>query len=120
MLDNRLDKALRQQFGPRSERAGPRRRQVTSGADTVEAPAGTPGHGRQVLPEHLPRERREYDFTEVERRCPSYGQPRACIGEHVSEQLDYRPASYFVVQHVRKTYAGPSIAEYFEPLESCN
>lgn len=100
-LRQRLDQALRQQFGPRSERARPR---AESGA-AADAPAGTPGHGRQVLPAHLPRERVEYDLTEAERCCPSCGRPRACIGEQVSEQLDYRPASYFVVQHAKKTYA---------------
>lgn len=102
-LRQRLDRALRQQFGPRSERARPRRR-VGSGADAAAA-TGTPGHGRQALPEHLPRERVEYDLTEAERRCPSCDRSRVCIGEQVSEQLDYRPASYFVVQHARKTYA---------------
>jgi transposase len=104
-LRRRLDQALRQQFGPRSERARPRRQRAGSGADAADAPGGTLGHGRQVLPDHLPRERVEYDLTEAERRCPSCGRPRACIGEQVSEQLDYRPASYFVVQHAKKTYA---------------
>ncbi len=104
-LRQRLDQALRQQFGPRSERLRPRRQRAEPGDDAADAPAGTPGHGRQLLPEHLPRERVEYDLTEAERRCPSCGRSRACIGEQVSEQLDYRPASYFVVQHARKTYA---------------
>jgi transposase len=104
-LRQRLDQALRQQFGPRSERARPRRQRDESRAEATNDTAGAPGHGRQVLPEHLPRERVEYDLTEAERRCPSCGRPRACIGEQVSEQLDYRPASYFVVQHVKKTYA---------------
>src|SRR5262249_44677640 len=81
----------------------PRRQRAET--DAADVSAGAPGHGRQVLPEHLPRERVEYDLTEAERRCPACGRPRACIGEQVSEQLDYRPASYFVVQHARKTYA---------------
>jgi transposase len=68
---------------------------------------------RQSLPEHLPRERVEYDLAEADKPCPCCGGPRVCIGEQVSEQLDYHPASYFVVQHARKTYAcrscdGPS------------
>jgi transposase len=65
------------------------------------------------LPAHLPRERIEYDLPEADKPCPCCGEPRVCIGEQVSEQLDYLPASYFVVEHVRKTYAcrscdGPS------------
>jgi transposase len=63
------------------------------------------GHGRQPLPEHLPRERVVYDLAEADKPCPCCGGPRVCIGEQVSEQLDYHPASYYVVEHVRKTYA---------------
>src|SRR5262249_20707076 len=30
---------------------------------------------------------------------------RDCIGEQASEQLDYEPAHYFVLRHIKKTYA---------------
>jgi len=100
-LRQRLDQALRHQFGPRSERTRPRRLPPEETAAT----AAPEGHGRHALPAHLPRERVVYDLTEAEKHCPGCGQPRVCIGEQVSEQLDYRPASYFVVQHVKKTYA---------------
>jgi transposase len=49
----------------------------------------------------MPRERVAYDLAEADRPCPCCGGPRARIGE----QLDYRPASYFVIQHARKTFA---------------
>jgi transposase len=101
-LRQRLDLALRHRFGPRSERTRPRRPPPPEETATTAAPEG---HGRHPLPTHLPRERVVYDLTEAEQRCPGCGQPRICIGEQVSEQLDYRPASYIVVQHVRKTYA---------------
>jgi transposase len=101
-LRHRLDQALRHQFGRRSERTRLRCPQAEPKGDS---PAPPPGHGRQTLPEHLPRERVVYDLTEAERLCPCCGQPRTCIGEQLSEQLDYRPASYFVVQHLKKTYA---------------
>ncbi len=111
-LRHRLDQMLREQFGRRSERTRPRRPAKLAG-DGGERPVSRPGHGRQALPAHLPRERVEHDLTEAEKSCPSCGRPRTCIGEQVSEQLDYRPASYFVVQHARKSYAcrqcdGPS------------
>jgi transposase len=112
-LRHRLDQALRLHFGRRSERSRPRRARVPwDQADRGEA-ASRPGHGRQLLPAHLPRERVVYDLSEADKPCPCCGQPRVCIGEQVSEQLDYRPASYFVVQHAKKTYAcrscdGPS------------
>jgi transposase len=101
-LQARLDGLLRWRFGPRSERT-----RTPPPTTTPETPAATDaaGHGRQALPAHLPRQRVEYDLTEAEQLCPCCGRPRACIGAQVSEQLDYQPASYFVLQHVKKTYA---------------
>src|SRR5262249_21011840 len=88
-----------------SERSRPRRARVPRGDQGEGGKATRPGHGRQPLPDHLPRERVVYDLAEVDRPCPCCGRPRVCIGEQVSEQRAYRPASYFVLQHVRKTYA---------------
>ena len=113
-LRHRLDQALRLHFGQRSERSRPRRARVPRrGEGEGEAAELRPGHGRQPLPAHLPRERVVYDLPEADKTCPCRGGPRVCIGEQVSEQLDYHPASYFVVQHVKKTYTchscdGPS------------
>lgn len=101
-LRHRLDQALRHQFGQRSERTRLRCPQAEPKGDSSAAP---PGHGRQTLPEHLPRERVIYDLSDAEKLCSCCGQQRTCIGEQISEQLDYHPASYFVVQHVKKTYA---------------
>ena len=42
---------------------------------------------------------------EAEKLCPCCGRVRDCIGEQTSEQLDYEPAHYFVVRHIKKTYA---------------
>ena len=112
-LRHRLDQALRLHFGQRSERSRPRRARVPRDPHERDESGSRPGHGRQSLPEHLPRERVEYDLAEADKPCPCCGGPRVCIGEQVSEQLDYRPASFFVVQHARKAYAcrscdGPS------------
>jgi transposase len=112
-LRDRLDQALRLHFGRRSERSRPRRARVPRGEEGEGAKATRPGHGRQPLPAHLPRERVVYDLAEADKPCPCCGGPRVCIGEQVSEQLDYRPASYYVLQHVRRTFAcrscdGPS------------
>jgi transposase len=101
-LRHRLDQALRQQFGRRSERMRMRCPRAEPKGDSSAAP---PGHGRQTLPEHLPRERVIYDLSDAEKLCSCCGQQRTCIGEQISEQLDYHPASYFVVQHIKKTYA---------------
>jgi transposase len=104
-LRHRLDQALRLHFGRNSERSRPRRARVPRDQSGRREEETRPGHGRQPPPTHLPRERIVYDLPEADKPCPCCGGPRVCIGEQVSEQLDYRPASYFVLQHVRKTFA---------------
>jgi transposase len=76
------------------------------------AKAKTPGHGRQVLPQELRRERIEHTLSEAERRCPCCGVVCQKFGEDVSEQLDYHPASLFVRQHVRFKYACPKCHDH--------
>ena len=117
-LGHRLDLLLRRLYGPRSERVDPGQLllfadQAEGAPDTVpaldspvESPAPSPtgrakGHGRRPLPADLPRERRVHEIPPEHRACPECGHDRSPIGEEVSEQLDYRPASLFVVEHVR-------------------
>lgn len=118
-LRQQLDTLLRRLYGPKSEKLPPG--QLTLFADpepdaapppTVEPePPVEPTPPTQRRPRrrrpaaHLPRRRQEHDLTDVEKLCPCCTQPRVRIGEAVSEQLDYQPASLFVVQHVRFTYA---------------
>lgn len=61
-------------------------------------------HGRQKLPGNLPRQRIDHDLSEEQQACPCCRTPRVRIGEDVSEQLDYRPASLFIVEHHRHKY----------------
>jgi transposase len=65
------------------------------------------GHGRRKLPDSLPRVRQTHVLNDTECTCAECGTLRVKIGEEVSEQLDYQPASLFVVEHVRFTYACP-------------
>jgi transposase len=119
-LRERLDQLLRRLYGPRSERLNPD--QLLLFPEPLEAEAKAPslpmepgesakarpkGHGRQQLPRHLPRDRRVYELSEAERLCNGCGQARVVIGQEVSEQLDYEPASLTVIEHVRLTYACP-------------
>jgi transposase len=78
------------------------------------------GHGRGRLPEHLHRERIEHSLSEAERACPGCGRLREKIGEEITEQLDYVPASLVVKQHVRIKYACRCCQEHVElaPLPS--
>jgi transposase len=123
----RLDRLLRRLYGPRAERWDPNQpalfpeqldadaaADADDAADAAEAAAGTrerrkkkPGHGRQTLPEHLPRERCEHPLSAAELLCPCCGQERRKIGEESTPQLDYEPASLKVIDHVRFKYACP-------------
>jgi transposase len=117
-----IDRLVRMTFGRRSERmAGPTlfdslpdsQPTPPQSADTqpsLEPPTKSAmsrrrGHGRRPLPADLPRERVEIDLTEAEKACPCCRRMRVRIGADVSERLDYRPASLFVRQIVRPTYA---------------
>jgi transposase len=121
-LRHRLDQLLRRLYGPRSERCAPNQLLLFTAADAGPDPAAavadepaaaTPArrrcrpHGRRRLPEHLPRECRHHELPEAARLCPGCGQLRRDIGVDKSEQLEYRPASLFVIEHVVHKYACP-------------
>jgi transposase len=130
-LQHRLDLLLRRLYGPRTERFDPNQPLLIPDAfDAPEVPtasdaAPTPvpaelgpataaepgkkqrGHGRKALPENLPRMPVRHELTEAERRCPECGETRTQISTERSEQLDYKPASLFVIVHERCTYACP-------------
>jgi transposase len=59
---------------------------------------------RRPLPDYLPREVIMHDILEDEKVC-GCGARLARIGEEVSEQLKYIPATLCVIQHVRPKYA---------------
>ncbi len=62
------------------------------------------GHGRRPLPDFLPREEVIHELNEGERKCPCCGTLRIKVSEEISEQLEFQPASLFVVRHVRYIY----------------
>src|SRR5262249_9489164 len=81
-------------------------------APTEPAPPDKPKrrcrpHGRRRLPENLPREPRHHQLSEAERVCRGCGQVRIDIGVDRSEQLDYRPASLVVIEHLVHKYVCP-------------
>ncbi len=57
---------------------------------------------RRPLPEHLPRETVRH---EPEAGCPDCGGELRSIGEDVAEMLEYVPASFKVIRHVRPRLA---------------
>ncbi len=112
---------LRRYYGPRSERFDPRQLllfgqavdQLPLDDKSVEEEAGgrlvtrrvkhRDQHGRQQLPEHLERIEIEHDLED--KACPACGSERCRIGAEISEQLEYFPASFKVLRHIRHKYA---------------
>ncbi len=65
------------------------------------------GHGRNPIPEDLHREKHVLDVPESEKTCSCCGSPKNHIGDDVTEELEYKPAVFFVNQYVRPKYACP-------------
>ena len=62
-------------------------------------------NGRTPLPAHLPREQIEHRVPEAKLTCARCGRRKDRIGQEVTEELDYVPASFVVRQHIRPKYA---------------
>jgi len=129
-----IDAILRRFYGPRSEPFDPTQLLLfglavapgtpvdpnSDEASAIEAESGQklatrrinhPKHGRRKLPDHLPRREIIHDLTEQEKKCPCCGDERACIGSETSEQLEYIPAKFEVLRHVRHKYACKTCGE---------
>jgi transposase len=121
-LQHRLDLLLRRLYGPRTERFDPRQPllipdafepvapEIGAAVPPAPEPSAAPAkqsrpHGRRPLSKDLRRVPRVYVLTEAERRCPGCGECRIQIGTERSEQLDYEPATLFIIEHQRCTYA---------------
>jgi len=131
---------LRRYYGPRSETFDPRQLLLFGqriddaqlDVASIEDEAGEPlttrrlkrrdKHGRQQLPDCLERIEIEHDLDD--KSCPACGNERSRIGAEISEQLEYFPASFKVLRHVRHKYAcskcdhdgyDPSIAVAVKP-----
>lgn len=118
-----IEAILRRFYGPKNERFNPLqmllfRQQVEeipldepsiveeSGQElTTRRIVNKHKHGRNPLPDHLPRIEIEHDLKDEEKPCPCCGELRVRIGAETSEQLEYHPASFTVLRHVRHKYA---------------
>lgn len=118
----RIDRLLQRLYGRRGERFDPNQPLLFDDDANGQGPApAAPSqpeprlhskrrakpHGRRPLPDTLPRQSRHHQLTEMERLCQGCGQLRSDIGADKSEQLDYRPASLFVIEHFVHKYVCP-------------
>ena len=116
LLRHRLAALLRSSYGPRAERFDPRQLLLFGLlVPRIEFPAiaslpktkspNRSKHGRQKLPDHLPRLPIEHDLDESEKACPCCGEQRQRIGQEKSEQLEHLSANFVVLEHIRHKYA---------------
>jgi transposase len=121
-LQSQLEWFKRHVFGRRSEKLDANQLTLFEGTteappqaeDTSVAPSQKPAgvaaqstrrrHGRVPLPAHLPRERIEHHPPKDDLICSCCGQTKQIMGEEITEELDYVPASFIVRQHVRFKY----------------
>jgi transposase len=75
---------------------------VTHTAEAAQAEAHALPPARRPLPPHLPRETVEHAAACV---CPDCGGAMRKIGEDVAEMLEYVPARFKVIRHVRPKLA---------------
>jgi transposase len=127
-LQSQLDWFKRHTFGRKSEKYDPNEKllfdilnkledvqqKTPIGSDSdnasrpknnVKAPKPSRRNGRKPLPKDLPRERIEHNPDKDALTCETCGGQKQRIGEEVTEELDYVPASFIVRQHVRGKYA---------------
>jgi len=132
-LQQRLHLLLQRLYGPRSERFDPNQLLLFADAnqpaedappaedmpaegDTPSAPTGKrKGHGRKRPPQNLPHDPVHYRLTEAELLCPDCGKLREEIGTQTTAQLDYRPASAFIRDHIEHKYVCPCCSKKGQP-----
>lgn len=118
-LQHQLEVLLRARYGKKSEKLDPNQlllfaEEMLKGG--IEPPKPEPTRaepkprkprektGRRPFPKDLPREQIIHDLMEHEKPCPCCGKIRKLIGQECSDQLGYRPASLYILGHVRNKY----------------
>ncbi|MFC7517624.1 IS66 family transposase [Herbaspirillum sp. GCM10030257] len=110
-----IAKLRRMHFGPKSEKVAYQIDQLELKLEDLQADAGdhslvdtkAPGRNtgkpsRKPIPAHVPRE--ECTYQPDISACPACGAGMRYLGEDVSEQLEYVPASFKVIRHIRPKY----------------
>ena len=120
-LNGQLYYLKRQLFGKKSEKLDPAQRllfenlydqvkakidqQKPSKPPTVKKRKNANHHGRNALPQDLPREVIEIEPPDEEKICPVCHKEKQRIGSEETEKLEYVPASFYVKKYVRHKFA---------------
>lgn len=112
-----IAKLRRMQFGRKSEKLDHQIEQLELRLEELEAdegaapiriarlPRALPEQAqRKPLPAHLPRDIQMH-LPKSTTHCADCGAPMKQLGEDVAEQLEYIPASFRVIRHVRPKFA---------------
>ena len=121
-LLHRVQYLAQQLYGRRSEKIDPAQLLLFA-AQTMEAITAEPaaeaesedtpatpnkkGHGRKKPPVALPHLPLEHPVPDSDKVCAECGGEKRRIGEKITEQLEYAPASLFVIDHIQAVYACP-------------
>lgn len=111
-----IAKLKRMQFGRKSEKLDLQIEQLELRLEDLQADEGeatgqvekhsdTPRKSpvRNPLPDHLPREEKVHAPTDAS--CPDCGGNLRHLGDDISEQLEFIPASFKVIRHIRPKLA---------------
>ncbi len=131
-IQHQLKQLMKRLYGPRSDKLSPNDLPLfdpetalgilnppesePSDSAVVDPSSETPrkpsnGHGRKPFPAHLTRKDIVLDIKPEEKVCSQCETEKKKIGEETSEQLEYVPASFIVLRHIRPIYACPKGCE---------
>ena len=131
-LKMQLLRRTRSQFGPSSEQLHDPQIALIEGQpldeqavakERAKLPAANTAEIDRTLPEHLTRETQHYRPETTASHSDTAGEPCGCtacggrlrqIGQDVSEQLEYVPAHFKVIRHVRPKLACVSCQAIFQ------
>ena len=115
-LQHRVAYLIEQMYGRRAEKVDPAQLllfaeqvaqtvQPETTADEIEEPPPPQRKkkksGRKKLPVELPRIQIKHPVPEDKEICQHCSSPCRCIGHKITEQLEYAPASLFIIEHIQ-------------------
>ncbi len=104
-LTDQVNALKRYRYGKRSEKIPEEKIKPDNVEGSPDGYGQRKGHGRNLFPTHLPRQKIHYELTASERVCECCSGFLSKMGEQVSEQLEIIPAKVYVIQHIRHKYA---------------